>query len=159
MPTQNLDAHAKELHQQAIVIDGHSDILMAIADNKARLGAWLFLPDPASWQPPHLADGSAGQIAELDPQTLYFGSAGQYSLPQFRAGGITVQICAIYLEDKQLNYAVRRGLEMTWWLQREVQENPGFELVRTTADITRLKQAGKCGCWTFITGWDCVWPA
>jgi membrane dipeptidase len=158
MPTPNFDLHANELHQQAIVIDGHSDILMAIADNKARLGAWLRLPDPATWQPPLQADWKAEQFHDLQPHTLYFGSAGQYSLPQFRAGGLTVQICAIYLEDKQLGYAVRRGLEMTWWLQREMQENPGLELVRTNADISRLKQEGKCGAILSFEGLEPLGP-
>ena len=146
MPTRNFDFHANELHQQAIVIDGHSDILMAIADNKARLDAWLQVPDPAAWQPPLQADLKAGQFHDLQPHTLYFGSAGHYSLPQFRAGGLTVQICAIYLEDKQLGYAVRRGLEMTWWLQREIQENPGFELVRTTVGYPPAQARRQVRC-------------
>ena len=158
MPTPSFDIHANELHQQAIVIDGHSDILMAIADNKTRLRTWLQLPDPTSWEPPLRADWSVEQFHDLQPHTLYFGSAGQYSLPQFRAGGITVQICAIYLEDKQLNHALRRGLEMTWWLQREVQENPGFELVRTTDDINRIKQAGKCGAILSFEGLEPLGP-
>jgi membrane dipeptidase len=158
MPTPNFDFHANELHQQAIVIDGHSDILMAIADNKARLGSWLQLPDPDTWVPAPQADSAAGQFHEMQPHTLYFGSAGQYSIPQFLAGGITVQTCAIYLEDNQLNHAVRRGLEMTWWLQREIQENPGFELVKTIADITRLKQQGKCGAILSFEGLEPLGP-
>jgi len=158
MPTPNFDLHANELHQRAIVIDGHSDILMAVTDNKARLGDWLQLPDPATWQPPVRADWSAGKLHGLQPHTLYFGSAGQYSLPQFQAGGVTVQICAIYLENGQLSYAVRRGLEMSWWLHHEVQENSGFELVRTTADITRLKQAGKCGAILSFEGLEPLGP-
>jgi membrane dipeptidase len=158
MPTPNSATHAAKLHQRAIVIDGHSDILMAIADKKARLNAWLQLPDPAHWEPPLRADWSAEQFHALQPHTLYFGSAGLYSLPQFRAGGLTVQICAIYLKDMQLDHAVQRGLEMAWWLHREVQENPGFELVRTTRDIERIKQEGKCGAILSFEGLEPLGP-
>ena len=36
---EQIAAHAAALHRQAIVIDGHSDILMSVADGKVRLGA------------------------------------------------------------------------------------------------------------------------
>lgn len=158
MVAHNNDTHALELHKQALVIDGHSDILMAIADKKTRLKIWLQLPDPASWEPPLRADWLSEQFHDLNPHTLYFGSAGLYSIPQFRRGGVTVQVCAIYLEEKQLDHAVQRGLEMAWWLQHEVEENPGFELVRTPADITRLKQEGKCGAVLSFEGLEPLGP-
>jgi membrane dipeptidase len=141
---------AQALHQRAIVIDSHSDILMAIADGVTRFGEWMALPDPQTWTPPP----RAAAPVDLAPPTSsfganrhteYFGSAGQYSLPQMRAGGLTVQVCALYLEDRQLDRALQRGLEMTWWLLREVRDNPGFELVRSPGDIRRIKQAGGCG--------------
>jgi membrane dipeptidase len=70
---------------------------------------------------------------------------GQYSIPQFLGGGLTVQVCAIYLEDQRLERALERGLEMTWWLHREAEEHENFELVTTVADIQRIKRQGKCG--------------
>jgi membrane dipeptidase len=158
MPVSSLVAHANELHQQAVVIDGHSDILMAIADRKVRLNTWVSLPDPADWEPPFQGNWLGEKIPGISEHTLFFGSAGLYSIPQFRAGGITVEVCAIYLEDHQLDHAVQRGLDMTRQLHREVQDNPELELVRTTADIARIKQTGKCGAILSFEGLEPLGP-
>lgn len=133
---------ASTLHQRALIIDGHSDILMSIAEGKARLGQRTTVPDPATWQAPPEVVRAAGS---LSPHSHYFGSGGQYSLPQWRAGGVTVQVCAIYLADDQLSHALQRALEMTWWLHREAEDNAAFELVTSVADIHRLKREGKVG--------------
>lgn len=136
-------AHAAALHQRALVIDGHSDLLMSIADGKARLGQPTPVPDPAQWTPPPEVVQAAGGL--MSPHSHYFGSAGHYSLPQLRAGGVTVQVFAIYLTDAQLDHALQRALDMAWWLHREAEENMDFELVTHMADIHRLKAAGKIG--------------
>ena len=139
-------AHAAKLHQRAIVIDGHSDILMPIADGKIRLGERATVPDPATWEPPLGITGNAqGVVTEFSPHTYYFGPIGQYSIPQFLSGGLTVQVCAIYIEDCDLERALQRGLEMTWWLHQEAAENDDFELVTAVADVHRLKREGRCG--------------
>jgi membrane dipeptidase len=143
-------ARAAALHKRAIVIDAHSDILMAIADGVARLGEDFPLPDPATWTPPPRTRPpdeaeSPPSFFPFSPHTEYFGSAGLYSLPQMAAGGVTVQVCAIYLEDKHLDRSLERALEMTWWLHREAEDNPGFEVVTRTEDIVRLKREGKVG--------------
>lgn len=137
------NARAAALHQRAIVIDGHSDLLMSIADGKARLGRPNPVPDPAHWTPPPEVTQAAGGL--MSPHSYYFGSAGHYSLPQLRAGGVTAQVFAIYLTDAQLDHALQRTLDMVWWLHREAEENADFELVTRTADLHRLKAAGKIG--------------
>jgi membrane dipeptidase len=133
---------ASALHQRAFVIDGHSDILMSIADGKARLKERASVPDPATWQAPPEVVRAAGV---LSPHSHYFGPTGQYSLPQWRAGGVTAQVCAIYLPDDQLSHALQRALEMVWWLHREVEENDDLELVTRVADLQRVKEAGRVG--------------
>ena len=93
MPEQNLGKRAAELHRRAIVIDGHSDILMPIADGKVRLGERVTVPDPATWEPPLGITGNArGVVTDFSPHTYYFGPIGQYSIPQFLSGGLTVQL-------------------------------------------------------------------
>ena len=146
MKEQNISARAAELHRRAIVIDGHSDILMPIADGKVRLSEQVTVPDPATWEPPLGITGNArGVVTDFSPHTYYFGPIGQYSVPQFLSGGLTVQVCAIYIEDCDLERALQRGLEMTWWLHKETAENEDFELVTAVADVHRLKREGKCG--------------
>ena len=49
---KSIAIHAAELHERAIVIDCHSDILMPIADNYVRLGKQVEIPDPEKWNPP-----------------------------------------------------------------------------------------------------------
>lgn len=133
---------AHTLHQRAFVIDGHSDILGPVAEGKARLGQRTHVPDPATWQAPPEVIRLAGSMS---PHSHYFGPASQYSLPQWRAGGVTAQVCAIYLPDDQLSHALHRALEMVWWLHREVEENEDLEFVTSVTDLRRAKEAGRVG--------------
>lgn len=151
MSARNVDTHAAELHKRAIVIDGHCDILMPIADGKIRLQERVKVPNPTTWEPPL---GVKPDVAGFSPHTSYFGTIGQYSIPQFLAGGLTVQVCAIYLRNGDLERALQRGLEMTWWLHREAEENDDFELVTTVADIHRVKREGKCGSILAFEGFE-----
>lgn len=145
--TEEMRAHAAELHKREIVIDAHSDILMPIAAGKTRLGEHTAVPDPATWDPPPGIMGNAPPWAAtvFSPHTYYFGPIGQYSIPQFRAGGITVQVCAVYVEDDYLSQALQKSLEMTWCMHREAEEENGFALVTTTSGIRQLKEQGQCG--------------
>lgn len=142
----NPESRAAELHKRAIVIDGHSDILVPITDEKIRLGDSIQLPDPATWEPPMgLQLDSVSNLYGFSLHTHYFGTMGQYSIPQFLKGGVTAQACAIYMEDRHLERALQRGLEMTWWLHKEAEDNEDFELITTVADIHKVKNEGKCG--------------
>jgi membrane dipeptidase len=145
--TGELVVHAAELHRRATVIDAHSDILMPISEGKIRLGERATVPDPATWDPPPGIMGNAPPWAAtvFSPHTYYFGPIGQYSIPQLQAGGVTVQVCAIYVEDAYLSQALQKALEMTWCMLREAEEANGFSLVTTAATIRKLKEQGQCG--------------
>jgi len=145
--SQSIAEHAAALHHQAIVIDCHSDLLMPIADGYVRLGKQVTLPDPSRYVPPFqmAADLASGPIEATWPQGAHFGCIGHYSLPQFLAGGLTAQVCALFIRDEELDHALRRSLDMVWWLRREAEENEAFELVTTAEDIRRLKAQGKVG--------------
>ncbi|MGD0112553.1 MAG: membrane dipeptidase [Armatimonadota bacterium] len=149
--------HAAELHRKAIVIDCHSDILMPIADGLIRLGTDVEIPDPARWKPPFEIVGTPSYDYRW-PLNDMFGCIGQYSLPKFVAGGLTAQVCAAFVEDHQLDHALKRALQMVYWLHREAKDNPGFELVKTAADIRRLKAEGKCGGILALEGLEPVGP-
>ena len=148
---KDASAHAAQLHKKAIVIDCHSDILMPIADGYVRMGKQVTVPNPGQWQPPFEIPADIPESMRW-PHNDRFGCIGQYSLPQFRAGGLTAQVCAIFVDDHQLHSALQRSLEMVWWLHREVQDNERFELVTTAADIHRLKREGKCGAIMALEG-------
>ena len=145
MASAELDAHVNWLHQQAIVIDGHSDILIPMAEGKMHLGDRVAVPTPGSWQPPPGLELSPLVQFGAGPHTVYFGPMGQYDLPRFLEGGITAQVCAIYLDDDKLGWPLRRGLEMAWHLRNAVDTYEDLELVTTVADLRRVKGAGKCG--------------
>jgi membrane dipeptidase len=146
MTQSALASHAARLHREAIVIDGHSDILMPIADGKLRLADRCEPPDPATWQPPSgwWPDAEA-TLYGFSPHTAYFQTMGLYDLPRFREGGLTAQAMAVFVEEANLDRALHRALEMVYWLRREAAENADFDLVTSVADIGRLKRDGKVG--------------
>jgi len=152
---QDVAAHAAELHERAIVIDCHCDILMPIADGYVRMGDDVRVPDPAAWKPPFEMRPPESRYVKW-PRGTAFGCIGQYGLPRFLAGGLTTQVCAIFVDDAQLNEALRRALEMVWWLHREVEENERLELVTTVADIRAAKRQGKCGALMALEGLEPV---
>lgn len=134
---------AARVHREAIVIDGHSDILMALADGKMRLGERFELPDPAGWQPPLGFGMSAiGGMHGFSAHTAYFQTMGHYDLPRFREGGLTAQTMAIYIGDEHIEVALHRALEMVYWLRREVAEHDDFALITRADDLRAAKAAG-----------------
>ncbi|HKG24969.1 MAG TPA: membrane dipeptidase [Thermomicrobiales bacterium] len=137
---------AAALHRDAIVVDGHTDILMPIADGKMRLGDRFDLPDPGTWQPPAgwQADAEAA-LYNFSPHTSFFQTMGHYDLPRFREGGLTVQAMAIFIEAANLDRALHRALRMVYWLNREYEENADFAPVTSVAAIRQLKRDGKMG--------------
>jgi membrane dipeptidase len=154
MNKREIASHASELHRKAIVIDGHSDILMGVADGIVRLGEDFQLPDPMTWKAPIRSESIMQEFNPLLPHALYFGSAGLYSVPQLMRGGVTVLACAIYIEDRQLDLALQRGLQMTRCLHYEVDTNPNFKFVKNVDDILVIKREGKCGAILSFEGFE-----
>jgi membrane dipeptidase len=137
---------ASALHHDAIVIDGHTDILMAIADGKMRLAERFDLPDPATWQPPvGWREDTEATMYDFSPHTSYFQTMGHYDLPRFREGGLTVEAMAIFIEAANLDRALQRALQMVYWLNREYEENDDFAPVTSVAAIRQLKRDRKMG--------------
>ena len=103
------------------------------------------VPDPATWQPPMGLEQHPFTHFGMSPHTLYFGPMGQYDIPRFKEGGLTAQVCAVYLDDDKLGDGLRHGLEMTWQLSHAAEQHPDFELITSAAGIRRLKAQGKTG--------------
>lgn len=156
MLAENVAARAAEIHKRAIVIDGHSDILIPITDNKMRFGERVEVPDPASWEAPKGIGGGIGSEFGMSDHMVYFGPMGQYDIPRFIEGGLTVQLCAIYIGVKEMDYALSRGLQMAWHLHQATELNDNFEFVTTVADIRRIKQQGKVGAILSFEGFEAL---
>lgn len=144
--TVSISPRAAELHKQAIIIDGHSDILMAVAAQRMRLGDRFPLPDSKGWQAPlGWYEPPEAKMYDFSQHTSYFQTMGQYDLPRFREGGLTAQGMAVYIESTELNRALETALEMVYWLDREFAEIDDFDPVLTVADIQHIKAEEKIG--------------
>ena len=82
---------AAALHRDAIIIDGHSDILMAIADRKMRLGERVELPPHEGGSRRWVGPTARRASSTTSPHTAYFQTMGHYDLPRFLDGGLTAQ--------------------------------------------------------------------
>jgi membrane dipeptidase len=145
LSAETLLEHARKLHRQAIVIDGHSDILNPLADGRCRLKDRVIVESPESWK-------SAEQVEvrirptpyQLSSYATWFQCIGQYDIPRFREGGVTAQVMAIYVDDDFLSAPLERALDMVATLYRELESNPESLLLATTVgDIRRAKAEGK----------------
>ena len=143
----DVSTRARAIHAQAIVIDGHSDILLPV------VGGVTSLIDPwpegerERWR--RIADNqvvghSANYSYTLDALAQLTAPAGQYELPLLEAGGVTAQCVAIFIPDERIGDALTIGLEMTAALHRMVAAHPERCLLATsTDDIRRAKAENK----------------
>jgi membrane dipeptidase len=156
MCKKRIEDRTRELHSRAIVIDGHSDILIPVSEGKMLLGDRVSVPAPDTWDPPPGLGQHPLVKFGAQPHTAYFGCMGQYDIPRFIDGGLTAQVCAIYLDDDKLSNPLHHGLEITWQLHQAVANYDNFDLVTTTADIRRIKQEGNCGAILSFEGCDAL---
>lgn len=139
--------HATGLHRDAVVIDGHSDILLPTVRGVTSLTGPFGARELTRWsaiaahQPPsRLPDVPY----DIDPLALLTAPAGQYELPLLEQGGVTAQCVAIYLDNEQLDQALETALRMVVALQRHVDAHADRCLLATSvADIRRAKAEGK----------------
>lgn len=148
-------AHAHALHRDAIVVDAHSDILISVTEGKMDLADRPVLPG-LDWQAPPGLDRSPLVNFGMGPHTVWFGCMGQYDLPRWREGGVTAQLCAIYLDDQWLRDPVRRGMEMVWNLHDQIARTEGLMLATTVHDIRQAKAEGKVALVLSFEGCDAI---
>lgn len=151
--TDDQRATARRLHESAIVVDGHCDVLMAIADGKIRLGERFDVPPEEGWVPPlGIPADSLGGLYDFSPHTGYFQTIGFYDIPRLIEGGVTSQALAIYLSDDELDRATQRALDMIAWLYTEAEENENFSVVTTVSEIQQVKQQGRTSAFLTFEG-------
>jgi membrane dipeptidase len=143
----NVAERAATLHRDALVIDGHSDILLPVVDGITTLDQPF--PSDALERWSLVAENRPAPVLRdvpyaLDPLAMLIAPAGQYELPLLEAGGVTAQSVSIYLRDDQLDHALATALEMVAALHRAIDANADRCLLATSvADIRRAKAEGK----------------
>ena len=120
MTAWNITERAVRLHREAIVIDAHSDILMAVADGRVRLGEHTVVED-------------------ITTRDVY----GHYDLPRWLEGGVTAQVCALYISDSWMHTPLIRALDMVANAYQEISQNEQLVLATTTEEIRQVKREGK----------------
>jgi membrane dipeptidase len=92
----------------------------------------------------------------MGPHTVWFSCMGQYDLPRWREGGITAQLCAVYIEDTWLRDPFQRGMEMVWNLHDQVARYDGLTLATTARQIRKAKTDGKVALVLTFEGCDAL---
>lgn len=143
----DVSARAREIHRKAIVIDGHSDILLPVVDGVTTLTEEWPESERERWRAiaaNQRVTHSANYGYTLEALAQLTAPAGQYELPLLEQGGVTAQCVAIFIPDERLGDALTIALRMTAALHRAVEEHPDRCLLATsTADIRRAKEEGK----------------
>ena len=146
-----------ELHRRAIVVDGHSDILIPNTEGKMSLGDRVEVPG-LDWEGPPGLERSPLVKFGMGHHTVWFGCMGQYDLPRWKEGGITAQLCAVYLDDNWLQDPFRRGMEMVWNLHDQVALYDDLVLATTVRDIRQAKEDGKVAVVLTFEGCEALGP-
>lgn len=138
-----ISPQAAALHNRAIVIDGHSDILLPVLKGITSLTE-PFDRDAQGQTDARVTRNLENVPYQLDPEAMRSAPAGQYELPLLEQGGITAQCVALFLPDDMLDTALESSLEMVAALHRAVaQHSDRCMLATSTADIRRAKAEGK----------------
>ena len=142
-----ISPRAAELQRRAIVIDGHSDILLPVLNGVTTLTESFPADALERWRT-IAANRPVAELRdvpyELDPLAMLIAPAGQYELPLLEQGGVTAQCVAIYLPDDKLDHALESALEMVAALRRVVAANADRCILATSAaEIRRAKREGK----------------
>jgi len=144
MTTSASERRAREILEAAVVIDGHSDVLLPVANRRASLSKRWDAPSPVAWEDPR---GSGDRVPaswlDLSASILYYGCLGQYDLHRWREGGVTAQACAVYIEQAYRGDPVRRGLELVWNFHHEIATCADLIPALSVGDILRAKAEGK----------------
>lgn len=131
MTQPSISPHARDLHEGSIVIDAHSDILMAVADSRVHLGERT------------IVEG----VTTRDVR-------GHYDLPRWKEGGVTAQVCALFIRHNEIHYALTRAIDMIAEAYHEIAETEGLVQAYTPNDIRNAKEQGKVALMLSFEGVD-----
>lgn len=144
-----ISEHAARLHREAIIIDGHSDILLPVVRGVTSLTEPWPESERTRWEAiaaQQTAHNSPSWSYTLDSMATLTAPSGQYELPLLVAGGVTALCASVYVPESDLERAQEHGLRMVAALHRAIDANPErCMLIQSVADIRRAKAEGKVG--------------
>jgi membrane dipeptidase len=134
------DAAVRDLHREAIVVDGHNDVTSFILDYRYDLG--MDGADPAKraaaryWVP---------FIRRMLPEPSGDALRTSTDLRRMREGGLDAQFFSIYADPRRFGDAPReRALAMIAALEEQVaRHSDQLELARSAADVRRIVADGR----------------
>jgi membrane dipeptidase len=114
---------ARELHQDAVVVDAHDDLpVLLLARN--------------------------GELGDLGAKRYW----SERWVPEARAGGVDVQVLPIYVAPEVAEASLRSTLLQLELLEREAAQTPEVALCRTGADIDAALADGKIALLVALEG-------
>ncbi len=121
---------AHTLHQDALVLDAHTDTLQRVL----------------------MDDVDVGIRSEADPLVE------RADLPRYREGGVNAQIFAIWVDTIYLpNHGVRRAMQQIDAFHRVMDRHPDqVRMARTGSDVRRIVDDGKFAALLSIEGGDAI---
>ncbi len=121
---------AQTLHQDALVLDAHTDTLQRVL----------------------MDDVDVGIRSEADPLVE------RADLPLYREGGVNAQIFAIWVDTIYLpDHGVRRAMQQIDAFHRVLDQHPDqVRLARTGSDVRRIVDDGKFAALLSIEGGDAI---
>ena len=131
MSNLTLSEHAARLHRESIVIDAHSDILQAVNDGQVKLGVRTV-------------------VQGMTTRSV----VGHYDLPRWLEGGVTAQVCALFVRARELHVPLTTALDLATAAYEEIAANEQLVLATSVADIERAKQNGKVALVLSMEGTD-----
>jgi membrane dipeptidase len=118
---QLISAEARLFHNELLVFDGHSDLLMPVTAGRQELRE---APDRA--------------------RITHWQCTGQYSVPGFRDGNVSAQVCAVFIDEPYLAKPLHQAAKMVAAFSREIRANPTTLVPgRTAGDILAAKANGQ----------------
>ncbi|MGD2152506.1 MAG: membrane dipeptidase [Gemmatimonadales bacterium] len=122
---------AAELHQRAILVDGHNDL------------PWRLLANMGS------------SFERFDLALRY--EDGHTDIPRLREGGVDAQFFAAYVpSDREGPGAARLALEQIDLIRRMAARYADFELALSAADVRRIVGAGKIAALIGVEGGQAI---
>ena len=102
------------------------------------------MPEPSPGEVA-VADAHGDLLLEVEYRHGRANPFGELWLDQLRRGGVVLQVCALWVGERQQEGALRLALRQLLAAQRAVRQNPELVLVTGAADLDAVAAGGRIG--------------